>query len=217
MERPRAANAMRAGIGHRRLPIPFASSVFVALLLAGVVSACGILGSESGLARFSGSAWSFAYPSDWTFEPISYDNSFYSPIGYLGSTPVDTARICETTSSSETCDPRGYDMPAGNVVIAIGGGSWIMTNPADYFEHPSEGTSVVVAGMPTIYRETRLAGDRVLLTWMIANPTVGMNWVQLDADIRGPAEAALRSQVEALIASFTYDAGPVPLPTAGLQ
>jgi hypothetical protein len=191
--------------------------VIGALLWIGLVPGCGLLDSGSGLARFSGSGWSFSYPSDWTFEPISYDNSFYSPIGYMGSTRVDTAGICETTSSSETCDPRRYEMPAGNVVIAIGSGAWIITNPADYFEHPSEGTAVVVAGMPTIYRETRLADDRVLLTWMIANPMVTMNWVQLDADVRGPGVAALRSQVEALIASFSYDAGPAPLPTAGLQ
>jgi len=44
-----------------------------------------------------------------------------------------------------------------------------------------------------------------------------MNWVQLDADIRGPGEAELRSEVEALIASFSFDAGPAPLSTQGLQ
>lgn len=59
--------------------------------------------------------------------------------------------------------------------------------------------------------------DRVRLTWMIPNPGLAMNWVQLDADIRGPGDAELRSQVESLIASFRFSGGPAALPTSGLE
>ena len=37
------------------------------------------------------------------------------------------------------------------------------------------------------------------------------NWVQLDADIRGPGEDILRAQVEALVASLRFTPEPSPI------
>jgi hypothetical protein len=51
----------------------------------------------------------------------------------------------------------------------------------------------------------------VLLKWEIARPTAFGNWVQLDADIRGPGEDLLRAQVEAFVASLRFAPEPTPL------
>ena len=171
----------------------------------------------SGLATFTLDDWSFEYPAAWHFESIHYFQSFYNPVGYLGSTSVDTNHICNGTPSSQSCSPRNYDLPPDDVVITIGVGAWIMNDPAQFFEEPTDWTSVTVAGMPSILREKQLASDRLLLTWMIPIPRISMDWVQLDADMRGPDGAVLRTQVEDLVASFRFAGGPAPLPTTGLE
>ena len=109
------------------------------------------------------------------------------------------------------CNPHGYDLPAGNVVIAIATWGGPMIDPVAFFDHPADGTRIEVGGMAAILSEAPQAPDRVLLTWKIQRPGFIDNWVQLEADIRGPGLDALRAQVEALIASFRFTPAPTPI------
>ncbi|MGZ6300484.1 MAG: hypothetical protein ACXWMN_08350 [Candidatus Limnocylindria bacterium] len=179
---------------------------------AGMVGSPSPTAQASGLARFTHDDWSIEYPAAWRYFPISgFVTSFYDVAGYLASTPVDTSQICQTTPNSQSCNERGYDLPPSNVVITVGGGGIPMDDPVAFYDHPSQGTPARVGGMAAVLEEDQLAADRIVLTWKIARPTAFGNWVQLDADIRGPGEEALRSQVEALIASFHFTPEPTPI------
>lgn len=188
-----------------------ACSVTPATSTGGVGSSSPIA-QASGLATFSQDEWSFGYPAAWRYYPITgFITSFYDVAGYLASTPVDISKICRTTPTSQSCDAHGYDLPPGNVVITVGHGGWPMTDPVAFYDHPSQGTPTRIGGMAAIFSEDRQGADRVLLTWRIASPAAFGNWVQLDADIRGPGQDTLRSQVEALIASFRFTPAPTPV------
>lgn len=168
--------------------------------------------SASGLERLDQGQWAVDYPASWMFYPMAgFVTSFYDVSGYLASTPVDTSRICQTTKDSQTCDARGYDLPPGNVVITVGHGGVPMSDPIAFYEHPSVGTPTRVAGMAAIFSEDTIGPDRRLLTWEIASPSAFGNWVQLDAEIRGPGQAELRRQVEDLVASMRFEPQPVPI------
>jgi hypothetical protein len=193
------------------------------LVVASCSSASGPSASEAasspestaeapGLAHFSQDEWSFDYPAAWHYEPMSgFITSFYDVLGYLGSTPVDTSQICQTTANTQSCNAHGYDLPPGNVVITIGTGGRPISDPVAFFDHPVHGMRTEVGGMAAIFSQDQQASDHVLLTWMIQRPTSIDNWVQLDADIRGPGTDALRSEVDALVASFRFTPEPVPI------
>ena len=168
----------------------------------------------AGLARFTHDDWSVEYPAAWRFYPIAnFYFSFYSLAGYLASTRVDTSQICQTTPTSASCNSRGYALPPDNVVITAGNGGAPMVDPIAFYDHPSQGMPARVGGMAAVFTEDQQGVDRVLLTWKIARPTAFGNWVQLEADIRGPGESELRSEVEALIASFRFTPQPRPIST----
>ncbi len=168
--------------------------------------------AATGLAHFSQNEWSFDYPVAWSYYPIEgFVFSFYSVQGYLASAPVETSKVCQRTENSISCGAHDYDLPPDNVVITIGNGGMPMSDPVAFFDHPSEGIRTAVGGMAAIFSEEQQASDRILLTWKIESPTAFDNWVQLDADIRGPGGDALRAQVSALIASFRFTPEPTPI------
>jgi hypothetical protein len=104
------------------------------------------------MAHLSQAEWSADYPAAWRYYPISgFVFSFSSIQGYLGTTPVDAGRICQTTPNSQSCNARGYDLPPGNVVIAIGNGGIPMEDPVAFFGHPAEGMPTRVGGMAAIF------------------------------------------------------------------
>jgi hypothetical protein len=166
----------------------------------------------TGLAHFSQDEWSFDYPAGWHYEPTpALISSFYNVVGYLGSSPVDTSQICQTTPTESRCNPHGYDLPSGNVVITIATWGSPMIDPVAFYDHPADGTRIEVGGMAAIFSEGQQSSDRVLLTWKIERPTAFDNWVQLEADMRGPGLDTLRAQVEALTASFRFAPPPTPI------
>jgi hypothetical protein len=140
--------------------------------------------------------------------------SFFTTLGYLASTRVDTDAICQRTSSSVSCNFHGYDLRPGSVVVVIELASWgtPMSNPVEFYDHPEDGTRVTVGGTAAVFSEEHIASDHVRLTWKTARPDAFGNWVQIDADIRGPGEQQLRQQVETMVASFRFSPPPSSLP-----
>lgn len=167
--------------------------------------------SASGLAHFQGDGWSFDHPAAWRFSKVDAVSSFSDTIGYLGTIGVDPNAICQHTTNSVSCNARGYDLPPGNVVVLIAHWGTPMLDPVEFYDHPTDGTRVSIAGMPAIWSLQVVGADRVVLTWQIARPDAFGNWIQFDADIRGPDQAAMGRQVDALIASFRFEPPPVPL------
>lgn len=168
--------------------------------------------TPSGLRAFDGDGMTFDYPATWGFYPLQVSMSFSTTIGYLASTPVDTDAICQRSSSSLTCNFEGYDLPPGNVVIELAYAAWPISDPVEFYNRPAVGSRTTVGGMATVFSEEPAGTDRIRLRWQIARPDAFGNWIQIDADIRGPEMDALREQVDALIASFRFVPAPVPLP-----
>lgn len=165
--------------------------------------------TATGLAHFSQDelGFGFDYPEAWSYEPTQYiAPSGYQLLGYLGTMPVDPSQICHTTAAVSTCDPHAYGLPPGNVVITISNNSGPTTDPIASFERSGLGTPTRVGGMAAVFSDDQQAADRVFLTWKIASPVASNNWIQLDADIRGPGLDIVRTQIEALIASFRFQA-----------
>ena len=75
-------------------------------------------------------------------------------------------------------------------------------------EPPGDAQAVSAAGMPALYRESTDGQDQ-LLSWTIARPETAGGWYRLDARLRGPGQAALRSKLESLVGSLTFEPAPV--------
>jgi hypothetical protein len=158
--------------------------------------------------------WGFGYPLAWRFSPGHWLFSFQSTIGYIGTIPVDPARICQSSPSSLSCDFRAYDLPPGNVVVFLSRAGNGMTDPVAFYDHPGRGSRVNVGGSPAVFIDQKtVATDRRLLTWRIARPDAYGNWIELDAEIHGPDDGTLRAQLDALIASFQFVPPAIPLTT----
>ena len=68
--------------------------------------------------------------------------------------------------------------------------------------------AATVAGMPALYREST-DGDDQLLSWTIARPETAGGWYRLDARLRGPGQDALRTELESLVATLSFEPAPV--------
>lgn len=167
----------------------------------------------SGLAHYTGDGWSFDYPAAWQFSKVDARSSFFDTIGYLGTIAVDPDDICQHSANTTSCNIRGYDLPPGGVVVHFAHWGTPMADPVEFYDHPADGEPVRIAGMPAIRSFEVLGADRLVVTWKIARPDAFGNWIQFDADIRGPEQVATRAQVEMMIASFTFEPAPVPMPT----
>jgi hypothetical protein len=164
----------------------------------------------SGETRhFERHGFAFDYPADWQFYPMEMSASFFSTIGYLSSQPIDVEQICIRTANSESCNFRNYEVAPGHIVLEVA--LWgVPSDPLELWDQPAEGQRMQVAGMPTVFSQ-EAGPDTVLSTWKIARPDALNNWVQLDADLAAVGQAARIAQMTALIQSFRFDPGPVPL------
>ena len=167
-----------------------------------------------GLETFTGDGYAFEYPAAWGSYPVQMTASFFSVVGYLASEPIDTSRICTTIVNGTSCNFRGYDLHPGNVAIEIAGWGTPMDDPLAFWDGPTDGRRILVGGAPAIISQEAAGPGRVVLTWKIARPDSLDNWIQLDADVLGPGDALVRSQVDALIASFRVVPPPMPLDVA---
>ena len=138
--------------------------------------------------------------------------SFFTTIGYLGSTAVDTSTICSRSSAGGSCNLHGYELPPGNVVVGLAYWGPPTIDPVSFFDNPKQGTRMTAGDMPAVFSEEPAFPNRVRLTWKIARPDAFSNWIQLEADILGPGEDHLRQQVETMVSSFRFVPAPEPLP-----
>ena len=177
-------------------------------------SPIGSPAATSAVAHYAERGLSFDYPAQWRFSPVVSRFSFQATSGYFGTISVTQEQICQKTALSAKCVYRGYDLPPGNVMVLLSHVGNGPIDPVAIFDHPAKGSRVTVGDMAAVFSERVLVADRSVLSWMIARPDAAGNWIEFDADIRGPDDGSLRAGVEAMIASFRFDPPPMPLATS---
>ena len=178
------------------------------------LAACG--GGSPSSAQPSGAATvaqqvddlAFARPSTWQWSaldtPVPVDDG--DVVGYLVTPGVDAKSLC-SAEDAETCALAADDIGAGSLAVELTSGSSLS---ADVWqdEPPGDAEAVMAAGMPALYREST-EGDDQLLSWTIARPETAGGWYRLDARLRGPGQDELRSALESLVASLSFEPAPV--------
>jgi hypothetical protein len=191
--------------------------------LAGVVlvaAACGSPASDDtgNTAAVGTVAWqhedlTFEHPANWTWLPFDREvgTKRSTVLGYLATVPIDVDQICRGKAKRPKCDFDNYDLQAGTLAVTITTGRDLASDVWQD-ETPADATALTAGGMPALRREVSDVDDDVLLSWSIARPDAAGGWYQLDAEVRGPEEAAMRQQLEALVASVAFEPPVEPLP-----
>jgi hypothetical protein len=165
------------------------------------------------MAQFDGDGWSADYPAGWQLLPSRVFARYTGVNAFLTSQPVNEARVCTLEEAGKSCDLTGLDPAPGNVIVGIGWGAWMITDPLSWWLRPSDGRAVKVGTTPAIEMEAT-EGDRTALSWQIMRLDSWSDWIEISAKVREPFGAARLADLRAVIASFRWDNQPAPLNVA---
>lgn len=197
-------------------PAPGASATSVpapATSSAVAESTPGTAGS-SAPGHFDKAGLAFDYPASWKVDYPDFDMHYSRIVAFLG-----------TGSASAGCTPVGDNGQQCGPEISVGPGQLIVEvsdvggpprispiDPSDPAPIADGARYVTVAGLPAITGDepaAELGVDRAI-GWTLTKPgSVGGRY-GIDVRMRGPGLDAMQAQVDALIASITYDP-PVPV------
>lgn len=178
------------------------------------LAACG--GGTPSSARPSESATvaqqvddlAFSRPSTWQWTALDtpVQAGVGDVVGYLVTPGIDAAALCGA-DDTDACALAADDIGAGSLAVELTSGSSLS---ADVWQDqpPGDAEAMTAAGMPALYREST-DGDDQLLSWTIARPETAGGWYRLDARLRGPGQEALRSELESLVASLSFEPAPL--------
>ena len=188
-----------------------ATLALLALAACGGGTPSGAQPSEAATVAQQVDDLAFSRPTTWQWSaldaPVRAGDG--DVLGYLVTPGVDAASLC-SADDTEACPLAADDIGAGSLAVALTSGSSLS---ADVWqdEPPGDAQAVSAAGMPALYRESTDGQDQ-LLSWTIARPETAGGWYRLDARLRGPGQAELRSKLESLVGSLTFE--PVPVAPA---
>ncbi|HYN64569.1 MAG TPA: hypothetical protein VES36_08195 [Candidatus Limnocylindrales bacterium] len=194
-------------------------AALAAILL--VTASCGSAGPDgsSSAADVDMVPWqhkdlTFDHRTDWAWLPTDPEiqTKKFTVLGYLATVPIDVDQICTGTAKRQKCNFANYALKPGTLVVTIMTGQALS---ADVWqdETPGDASAMTAGGMPSVFRESSDADEHLLLSWRIARPDAAGGWYQIGAELRGPGEAAMRQQLEALIGSVVFEPPVEPLPT----
>ena len=182
------------------------------LLLA--LAACG--GAASSSSQSSGPATvaqdvgdlAFERPSTWQWSALAapVEAGDGEVLGYLVTPGVDAASLC-TPDDADACALTADDIGAGSVAVELTSGS-SLTADVWQDEAPADAEATTTGGMPALYRESTEGEDQVL-SWTVARTETAGGWYRLDARLRGPGQEALRSQLDSMVESISFEPAPV--------
>jgi hypothetical protein len=186
-----------------------------------ITAACGSSASDGngGAAEVGTAPWqredlAFVHPANWTWLPFKNEVKVKDAtvLGYLATAPIDLHAICSGSKKHPKCDVHGYELQPGTLVVTITTGHDLS---ADVWqdEPAADATALTAGGMPALLREGSDADNDTLLSWSISRPDASGGWYQLDAELRGPGEAEMRQQLDALVTSVAFEPEVEPLPT----
>lgn len=151
----------------------------------------------------------FLRPAAWQWSPLAapVQVEHGDVVGYLVSPGVDAASLCNA-HHADACSLTDDDIGAGSAAVELIRGTSLA---ADVWQDdaPADAEAITAGGMPALFRESTDGKDE-LLNWTIARPVTAGGWYRLDARLRGPGQDKLRAQLEALVASTTFEPPPVP-------
>lgn len=178
------------------------------------LSACG--GDTPSNAQPSGPAsvaqkvddLAFARPSTWQWSALAapVEAGDGDVIGYLVTPGVDAASLCKP-DKPDACALTADDIGAGSVAVELTSGN-SLTADVWQDEAPADAEAVTAGGMPALHREST-DGDDQVLSWTVARPETAGGWYRLDARLRGPGQDELRSELDALVESISFEPPPV--------
>lgn len=161
--------------------------------------------------EFHGGGISFHYPKDWRAYPASAIGSFFSLFAFMGTEDLSA---CGGLGGLDVNCAYARPLAPGTLRLVVGSGGRPGFSLLDL--KPSTGWQLFVAGLPAVVESSgpnSADASDLTLTWTIARPGSVDNFYSLTAALRGPGLNAMRSQLDALVASIRYDMPPVPLPT----
>jgi hypothetical protein len=150
----------------------------------------------------------FARPSTWQWSALAtpVEAGDGEVLGYLVTPGVDAAALC-SPDDADACALSADDIGAGSVAVELTSGS-SLTADVWQDEAPADAEAMTAGGMPALYRESTEGEDQVL-SWTVARPEMAGGWYRLDARLRGPGQDALRSDLESMVESISFEPAPV--------
>jgi hypothetical protein len=152
------------------------------------------------LAVFDKGGLVLRYPAAWHRFDYEMVTSMTDLFGYLATVPVDNP--CHAIPNGTECGPTPYDLQPGTLVVRLG----------TRFQFPNaaaEPMDLVIGGMPASLNVSG-AGDGQQLNWEVAFGPGAL--YTINADLRGPGLAAMRSEVEAMVAGLEFNPPIARLP-----
>lgn len=212
--------------GWRRL-LPAAAVVLaLGVVAGGIVISNGGRGSgqfragpSPDLRTLDNDEFAFDYPAAWLAYEAPAAGSGFSSVAVLGTQPVE--RRCGNERRVDLNCVYEQRLEAGQVRLFVLTGGYRGQTIEDRLPVENGTTSrLLVAGMPAIVdefdpRPDSYYGEDLLIRWEIARPgTGGTNVVRLEAMLKEPGVTEGRRQLDALVASFRFAAGPEPTASA---
>jgi hypothetical protein len=173
--------------------------------------------ASDGHVHYSHAGLTFDYPEAWQPSGQELNMHYVTIFGYVGTGTGSDYCTNFTPGPSDNwtgmTECGGHEnVGPGQVLVEIamqdgppGPGP---LDPADESRLQAGESYVTVAGVPTIYSETR-EGDKLTLGWTISMPGQIYGVYLITATIRDPGTEAMRAQVQQLIAGAGFDP-PVP-------
>jgi hypothetical protein len=170
--------------------------------------------AEVGMVAWQHEDLTFEHPANWTWLPFesAVHTKKSTVLGYLATVPIDLDEICTGNAKHPQCDLDNYDLRPGTLAVTITTGR-ALSSDVWQDETPAGASVLTAGGMPALSREETDADADVLLSWSIARPDAGGGWYQIAAELRGPGEAAMRQQLDALVKSVAFEPPVETLPT----
>ena len=201
-----------AGLLSRPGPIPKASATAVANAVGTSFASDPVEPAptieEAG--RFAQEDWGFTAPAGWQVIPHRFvAMSHFTTLGYVSTQPLDVDALCgPTDANGSRCGFGGFGLEPGNAAMMVSSWGFPSVDPVGMFTDPETGRPIQIGGVPAVI-EQRVGADGLLhITWQIARPLVLHNWIQIDAEIRGPGADALAAKVATAVESLRFVPAP---------
>jgi hypothetical protein len=178
------------------------------VLLAGCGAtspASWILPTAPAQSHFDSAGLSFDYPGAWSAARFDVVSSFSSVIVYLSTAPMSDP--CDRTPNSIACTRLAVSSLAPDgILVAWSRRSWVNWTFDAMKDRP-----LAVAGRRATIEQLdpeqgcRSVGGTRELVVTIDDPVPDWNWTEAWACLRGPSLDALQAQVEAMLATVTWN------------
>jgi hypothetical protein len=177
-------------------------------LLAFVVGACSDSPPTAApppvVRHFERDNISFEYPGSWGQAQFDVVSSFSNVLVFLSTSPLSDP--CDRRPNSIDCVGSAVAALAPNGLLV----EWSTHGFPGWTFDPTKGRLILVRGRRATFEDVeptddcrRIEGDRSIVVTIDDGRTPG-NWLEMRACLRGPAVDALRTQIQAMVATVRW-------------